>query len=78
MGLKLINSKIIHYLLFAEDQVIVGEDKEGATCTVRNLKNTYDELGLRINRNKTAYIAISRITGILLNGVNTKTNEEFK
>lgn len=58
MGIK-IEEDFIYTLLFADDQLILAEDKEDVIYMIRKLIEEYVKWGLELNMDKTQYIAIS-------------------
>ena len=48
----------LYTLQFADDQVVLAEDKEDLEYMTRKLKETYEKWGLNINLNKTKYFCI--------------------
>ena len=57
MGIK-IGQEFVPTLLFADDQLILAEDKDDAIYMVRKLIEEYDQWGLDLNMQKTKYMAI--------------------
>jgi hypothetical protein len=54
---KLKNNLYLDYLLFADDQVILAQEREFADYMCRKLTEEYRSCGLKINVNKTEYLA---------------------
>jgi hypothetical protein len=54
MGLP-IGDQTIHYHLFADDQVIIAQDKEDAEYMTKKLIEEYRRWGLNVNTLKTEY-----------------------
>ena len=48
----------IYSLLFAYDQLLLAEDSEDLEYMTRKLKEEYEKWGLKINMEKTKYMAI--------------------
>jgi hypothetical protein len=45
----------LYTLQFADDQVVLGRDKEDLEYMIRKLQETYEKWGLDLNLNKTKY-----------------------
>ena len=56
MGLEITESRYLHHLLFADDQMIVTQDGEDADCMCNQLAATYAKWSLKINFRKTEYL----------------------
>lgn len=78
MGLE-INDRLMHNLLFADDQVIIGQDKEDMEYMIRKLVDAFAVGGLKINAIKTEYMVIGGTSEDLhINDMTIKCVEEFK
>lgn len=57
MGIQ-INDKIIYTLQFADDQVLLAQDKEDLEYMTRKIKEEYEKAGLSMNVKKTRYLCV--------------------
>lgn len=57
MGIQL-NDTCIYTLQFADDQVVLAEDKEDLEYMTRKLKEEYEKWGLTMNLQKTQYLCV--------------------
>lgn len=64
MGIQL-NNEITLYTLFADDQVIVAQNKEDLEFMTTRLIKEYEKWGLTVNRTKTKYLCIGKEVEIL-------------
>jgi len=51
-----IEDDYFHSLLFADDQIVIALDEDDIKYMMRNLTETYERWGLKINFNKTKYL----------------------
>lgn len=73
MGIPL-NNKTIYTLQFADDQVILAQDKDDLEYMSRKIKEEYEKAGLNMNLNKTKYLCIGNETTDL----ELENNEQIK
>jgi len=59
-GIQISDDRTLYTLHFADDQVVIAQDKEDLEeeCMTRKLLNEYEEWGLSVNRAKTKYLCI--------------------
>jgi hypothetical protein len=48
----------LYSLYFADDQVVVAKDKDNLGHTVRKLKTYYEQVGLKVNMEKSEYLVV--------------------
>lgn len=75
MGLK-VNGKVIHLLLFLDDQAVISDDEEDVMCTFYKLKDSYDEWGSKISMSKIGQLTASVNANTFSDDINIKTVEE--
>lgn len=75
MGVKKVEDTV-YSLLFADDGVVLTEDKEDANYTFRKLVEEYNKLGLEINLQKTQYMVIEAQCDLHIeNGIIKRTDQ---
>jgi len=58
MGRQISNDRTLYTLYFADDQVVIAQDKEDLEYMTRKLLKEYEEWKLLVNRSKTKYLCI--------------------
>jgi len=58
VAVQISDDRTLYTLHFADDQVVIAQDKEGLEYMTRKLLNEYEEWGLSVNRFKTKYLCI--------------------
>ena len=56
MGIR-VGDSIIHTLFFADDQILLAEDRDDLSYMARKLEETFEKSGLKINMKKSEYLA---------------------
>lgn len=66
-----IDNKILHSLLFADDQIVFAQDEDDMIYMLRKLKEEYEKWGLNINLEKTEYMCVGERTNNIQIGEDT-------
>ena len=73
------NDHMLHTLLFADDQVIVGQDREDVEYMFRKLVNKYNLHGLKVNFMKTEYLVVAgKEEDFVVNDITIKNVSQLK
>lgn len=65
MGIPLNDETTLYNLHFADDQVVVAQDKEDLRFMTTSLLSEYEKWGLSVNTSKTKYLCIGQATETL-------------
>jgi hypothetical protein len=66
----------VHYLVFADDQVVITTGVEDATYMGRKVEEEYEKWGLKINYGKTEYLGTDYSEELQVNGNTITTVKE--
>lgn len=65
MGIQLSDHSTLYTLHFADDQVVISQDKDDLDFMTRRLISEYEKWGLKVNMQKTKYICVGSEFGDL-------------